>query len=616
LYQGIQAYSTSLAFPFAVQDAFFENNVGGIAMTGVYGASVTRCQFEVPGDVELPNPDASAFGIYLFGCAGFEIEENNLVRSPNGAQLTSGIAVRESIGSNRIYKNTMDGFTVGTNVMGKNTGVDFSEGLQVLCNNFGQESMLNTFDIALTDFEMDYTDNEPTMAATQGVMPEDDQDFTAPAGNLFSYNPASTAFDYYAEPDANSVIYFHHSQDGVYSVIPNSIEGDLLLNPPATTVFYSPLNSCPSQINYVIDKPSLVSKILLLDGLLEDEWSVYEERIDMGSTTNLVAFINNPGHSSIEVRNELMLYPKDISDDAWKAAVYRIPAMNPWHLAQALIAGSPLRPEVIHMMEEAGIEQYYIDLVKNNQPGGVTHKMILESEITHFQGERQHSFNHMLRAHLTHDSIVSWTEVQPLFDAMDKGLINYLKADVLAYWGDFASSENVLGTCQLNGESDLWCELISGIHSLSRDSLDYDNLPNELVQLAYHLALHPEIRGSAASIALLAFSDSLDFDAEISYPQSTKGLRTVKGPQVPDSGIQLFPNPARSEVHAVFSNNSYQGITSMELVNLEGRIVHRITGPFDALVTLDVHGVAPGQYVLQALSDQTIRFMVPLTVMR
>jgi hypothetical protein len=99
LYQGIQAYSTSLAFPFAVQEAFFENNVGGIAMTGVYGASVTRCDFEVPGDVELPNPNASAFGIYLFGCAGFEIEENNLSRSPNGAQLTSGIAVRESIGS-------------------------------------------------------------------------------------------------------------------------------------------------------------------------------------------------------------------------------------------------------------------------------------------------------------------------------------------------------------------------------------------------------------------------------------------------------------------------------------------------------------------------------------
>ncbi|MFN8698799.1 MAG: hypothetical protein ACK5XQ_05680, partial [Flavobacteriales bacterium] len=68
-------------------------------MTGVYGASVTRCEFEVPGDVELPNPNASAFGIYLFGCAGFEIEENNLSRSPNGAQLTSGIAVRESIGS-------------------------------------------------------------------------------------------------------------------------------------------------------------------------------------------------------------------------------------------------------------------------------------------------------------------------------------------------------------------------------------------------------------------------------------------------------------------------------------------------------------------------------------
>ncbi|MFN9799586.1 MAG: hypothetical protein ACK54P_06165, partial [Bacteroidota bacterium] len=135
--------------------------------------------------------------------------------------------------------------------------------------------MMNTFDIALTDFEMDYTDNEPTMAATQGMMPESQLDVASPAGNLFSYNPASTAFDYYAEPDAKSVIYFSHSPSSTFNVIPLTVDGELSVIVPSTDVNYHPQNSCPSEINYQVDVPSLISKMALLDGLLEDEWSVY-----------------------------------------------------------------------------------------------------------------------------------------------------------------------------------------------------------------------------------------------------------------------------------------------------------------------------------------------------
>jgi hypothetical protein len=510
----------------------------------------------------------------------------------------------------------MDGFTVATNVMGKNTGADFSEGLQVLCNNFGQESMLNAFDIALTDFEMDYTDNEPTMAATQGMMPSNTQDVTAPAGNLFSYNPGNGAYDYYAEPDANSVIYFHHTPDGVFNVVPQTIEGELLPFGPVGEVFYSPLNSCPSEINYVINVPSLISKMTLLDGLIEDEWNVYEERVDMGSTTNLVAFITNPAHSSIEVRNELMLYPKDISDDAWKAAVYRIPAMNPWHLAQALIAGSPLRPEVIHLMEDAGIDQYYIDLVKNNQSGGITQKMILESEITHFQGERQHTADHLLRGHLVNDSLVSWTDVSGLFDGVDHGLRAYLKADFLANQGDYESSETTLGACVVDGEVDVWCELLKEIHALDRDSLDWHALSGDLLQLSLHLASHPELRGSATSRALLVYSDTLQFDAEIAYPQSAKGLRVGADRKHKLATLQAFPNPATSELNVVLSPELASQIDRVELMDSQGRMVASFVQTPNAIWTIYVSGYSEGQYMLNAYAGNDLLGSLSIQIVR
>ena len=608
LYQGIQAYSTSLAFPFAVQDAFFENNVGGIAMTGVYGASVTRCEFEVPGDVELPNPDASAFGIYLFGCAGFEIEENNLVRSPNGAQLTSGIAVRESIGSNRIYKNTMDGFTVGTNVMGKNTGIDFSEGLQVLCNNFGQESMMNTFDIALTDFEMDYTDNEPTMAATQGMMPESQLDVASPAGNLFSYNPASTAFDYYAEPDANSVIYFSHSPSSTYNVIPQSIEGELIVVVPSGTVNYHPQNSCPSDISIPVVIPNLISKMAMLDGLLEDEWMVYREQVDMGSTADLISFIKNPNHTSIQVRNALMLFPKNVSNEAWHAAIHRIPAMNPWHLAQALIAGSPLRPEVIRMMDQAGINSYYINLVKNNQPGGVTSKMILESEMTHFNGNRQHALNGLMRAYFSGDSSVSTVHAVTHLEKGDSWLKVPLHADLLISIGELDNAEAILGSCIEDGEPDDWCLFQKQLVQAMRDSLSWDSLPASFLDHCYFLSAHPQKRGSAQAQALLsAMADSL-FEQEIAYPQSVKVIRTDSPRSDKSHRMEVYPNPARSEINVVFSREMGELIDRIEIVDANGKIVLAHGQLPNAIWIADVSGLSSGQYVVNALSgNRTIQ---------
>lgn len=602
LYLGIEAYSYSLAYPFFVQEAWFENNVGGIAMSGVYGASVTRSEFRVPGNISLPNPDASAFGIHLFGCAGFEIEENDLVVNPTGTELTSGIAIRESVGSNRIYNNSVERFTVAVNVMGKNAGEDFSEGLQILCNELGKQTAPNIYCIALTDFEMDYNDGEPTMAATQGMMPIDLDDVTAPAGNTFSYNSDPSAYDYFAEPDANSVIYFSHSETQNYNVVPLTIEGDLNVQLPNYNVEFDPGNSCPSEVNYTISKPYIISKILSLDSLIADEWDVYMERVDNGSTTDLIDFIRDPDNTSIQVRNELMLSPTEISNQVWSEAINRNPAMNPWHLAQALIAGSPLNKQVITMMENAGIDQYYIDLVEENQPGGVTQKMIMESEIAYFNLQRQHTYAHLARAFFAGDSTIVSAEVLSHLEKGDPGLRVPLEADVRIATGDFETAENLLGSCIISGTNDNWCELQLSLLEIERDSLSWDSLPQGMLDIGLYLSASPQEKGCAQARAfMMAVADSL-YDAEIAYPQSTKSLKTRSKSTLTRRLIQVFPNPASNEANVVLSPLVAEIIDRIEVSDSQGRIVETIRQPRNPIWIVNVGRHAVGHYHIRAFS--------------
>lgn len=113
---------------------------------------------------------------------------------------------------------------------------------------------------------------------------------------------------------------------------------------------------------------------------------VYEDWSDGGDPTGLIDFINDAGNDSYAVRNQLMLVAPAVSDAAWKSAFTRSVPMNPWHLAQALIANSPLTPEVTEMMTTYNLGAYYRQLVNGAQNGGVSMHSIYRSEIAYWRG--------------------------------------------------------------------------------------------------------------------------------------------------------------------------------------------------------------------------------------
>jgi hypothetical protein len=211
---------------------------------------------------------------------------------------------------------------------------------------------------------------------------------------------------------------------------------------------------------------------------------------------------------------------------------------------------------------------------------------------------------------------VTWTEASELFEGVDQGLRRYLRADILASKGDFSSAETTLGSCIVDGDSDVWCELLKLVYALDRDSLDGYALSGDLLQLTLHLASHPEIRGSAASRAFLAYSESLEFDAEIAYPQSVKGLRISDQSKWEDFEIQIFPNPARDELNVLFSNGINEEVSSLEISDIQGRVVFRSIGPHNALWSLDVRALSAGSYIMNIFSDDRIRYTSPLQIVK
>ena len=77
----------------------------------------------------------------------------------------------------------------------------------------------------------------------------------------------------------------------------------------------------------------------------------------------------------------------------------RIPALNPWHLAQALLANSPLQRDVLDMVESLPIDPFYKELVYGGQ-SGVSMHTIYQSEIAYFYAKKTTALQAMVRKSL------------------------------------------------------------------------------------------------------------------------------------------------------------------------------------------------------------------------
>ncbi len=392
----------------------FTNCGHGLGILFANPAHVTNCDFKEPDlDMVGQGLGAPVYGTYLEKTLTILFEHNSYwaagvegMEPPYGNPLVGSTFNAIGENSNRFFDNKYYGFkanngaqySAAVTIQGDNDGPGLGDGLQFKCNQFSFSPPGGD-----DDYDLAFTGPGVSVGDRQGG----NTDAQAPAGNTFLMNCAGEAHMKVDDVPSNTGLYFqywHHTWTSTAQVVPTCLTNPPLV-PYSTAV--PPFSPTPGTIN--MDANLQFNRAIACGGgammLMASGGqnaanavsnaaserttlkAVYDNWTDGGNTEGLADYVRNLANTSYQVRNQLMLVAPKVSSDVWKLVFYREVPMNSWHLAQALIANSPLEPEVYRMMEESELTAYYKQLVANEQ-GGMNMQTIMESELAYWESEQ------------------------------------------------------------------------------------------------------------------------------------------------------------------------------------------------------------------------------------
>ncbi len=386
LYLAVRHHTWTAGRMIKLDEGVFNGCGLSIYLTGSSNSVITRNTVNVP-DHPVTGLQYN-YGSSLYACTGFEFEENVFTATGSDWPKAGSIFSKTGIENNLFYNNCYNGFTgngtagysAGTVIQKENHGADEFGGLHFKCNDYSSTTA-NDYDIAFTD--------EATIGQQQGG----DADNKAPGGNTFEplCLGGSSEQNLYVEFGLNQFDYYHHDPASTpLRVVPEC----------ASAVIDQAAQYMPTVHQY--DKP-LVCPVDLSGGMVatadvgsaaaaEAEFTllreVYDDWADGGNTAGLLDYIRDAHNSSYDVRNHLMLVAPRVTLRAWEETINRVPAMNPWHVAQALIANSPLQAEVLALVESSGLTDYHKTLINNAQGGGISMLSLMESDMARAYGNK------------------------------------------------------------------------------------------------------------------------------------------------------------------------------------------------------------------------------------
>lgn len=411
LVHGVEYIHTQTGRQVRVHDAVMVELGAGIRVEG----AANWCGL-LRNNILVRSADFTSSGIdaaYGFGIWGQPLSffvDNNLVEGTDWGQSYPTVgAIFDGTGGNakRYYNNTFNFLGFGTFIQGINDGGSPGDGLEIKCNDYGitPEEGPNFYDIVFNDVNPSVGDRQGSPAGF----------LDSPAGNRFSLTTCWTGESnmYVPQLAVNTFTYWHHATN------PNWMMKPLCrTNPPIadgwftnTFTVFNKESACPGYIPLVGNGGPEMLRMVEAEEEHELLKQVYESERDGGNTETLKAYVYDPAQNSSDVRSALMLHAPRVSVETWTEVFRRETPLNPWHLAQALVANSPLQPEVVRMMEGSGLTPFYKDLVYGAQNGGVNSQTILESEMGYWKHAHAEALYRLAGAAMDEESEVGLDDV-------------------------------------------------------------------------------------------------------------------------------------------------------------------------------------------------------------
>ncbi|MFO0450063.1 MAG: T9SS type A sorting domain-containing protein, partial [Pseudomonadota bacterium] len=463
-------------------------------------------------------------------------------------------------------------------------------GLEFRCNKFGQLD-----EPCLTDFNLLAG---ATVQNIQGANYINEE-----AANIFDNNICDNPTEHFTVGiNANSIEkYYHNPNSGSLTLEPNC--HNLGANVPfETTSTYGEATTCPA---YAPAGPlQLYQKHSLSTAGFTDTNNLYYQKIDKGDFQLLAALVEDPNAESIDIRNELVQCSPYVSDIIWHKAINRTVPMNPWHLAQALLANSPLKQRVQQMVLQSGLSNYYKTLIMNGQYGGITTRDIYESDLMLLNRRVQESKRDFINYYMLEeedDDVDRMGAIASMLDRSDR-TDNLILAGLALWKGDFTEATNLLDDCPaIGGNTDHLCQVLSIVIEEKSNS-DVCFTPAGLAALQAVATDESECGYAQARAWLAEYADE-------EYPQNIGSSSGIPRNLMIEEGIadvQLLsaqPNPSQGTVYLTYLLP--EGIESceLEIIDSNGKLIEKRLATGKGIEEWNCKECPSGIYLIRMMAE-------------
>ncbi|HNI06005.1 MAG TPA: hypothetical protein PL010_15375 [Flavobacteriales bacterium] len=596
-----------------IRNNLFDRCAGGVRLNNTTNAVLDENEFVVPDALTTGTGFPWAYGFGIWGGSGFTIE-NNHVRGDGPIALnpvTIG-AIFDNTGNitdqtNEYANNTFDQLTYGTFIQQVNDGPGPDDGLHLKCNDYGTgyPNSQNFRDIA-------FTGPTPRVGDKQGA-PYDGINQQLLAGNTFTLCDESDLLTNMVEDiaDVNMFTYWHHAPTPGFNLNAHCrLPG--LANFQPDVLLYNKEEACGQFMMAMVGggggQASRMQQAQEEYALVR---TVYDSQRDGGNTASLKEYVYDPAHSSSEVRNTLMLAAPKVSIETWAEVFKREAPLNPWHMAQALLANSPLQPEVVRMMEESELTPYYKQLVLGGQGDGINSQTILESEMSHWKHEHAEALKRLVAEALeaeTTEAIDAALTVEAQYPEMGTP---WSRIHLLIAKGDLAGAKAIVDELNAVAEPEGAMEVLGMSLDLEMDGTPLADAPPAMLERLQYLADN-EGTGMFAAQSWLHLLQPDAYPERILLPVDTRSsfAGPVDGdPVATDEVISVYPNPAKDQAAVYVVVKLHEGMEkgTVQVFDPIGRLVHtEQVASSTAIVEVPVQGFVPGLYLV-ALDGEGLR---------
>jgi hypothetical protein len=604
LNRAIKATGPAKGFYPIIDHAKFINNRGGVLLAGFGLSQITRNNFNWVAITEPSN--TPTYGLYLQECQGYRVEENYF-DAADGIE-TFGVCVNNS-GNNitQIYRNYFTNLHAASMVYNDNRN-EFAigePGLQWSCNEYGtsgSNSNSNTYQIGLWGSEVAGIPSSQSLF--QGTNP------SISAGNKFYEDCTPDPTDPNEYPNERELKLMEQIDGSYYNYVhDNPATSTPLCRTPGIGLINSAQNNsntCPSNFSIVHNTITIATSIQEAHTFEQQLKTAYDGYANNGTGPLLKSILMDASKTSIEVRNALMDAAPKVTDELLLLALKRQPQLEGWHMAQAMLANSPLRASVMNELAKSDYYPFYKALVQAGQSGGLTTRQLMEMDYAHFISSQHYDFDQLLQIQMNFEEseIGNWENLETQLATLDFMLTPSDKAQLALSKGDLNEAASQLSNC--GTEENDYCECISVALELAQNGMTSTGLPNNIVSDLQNIASTSGHKMQATAELLLEFWGLGVYKELLELPEgaSLRSTRIPKLEEIEIKSLGVNPNPADGIVYINYLLPDGWVKAEITVYDYLGKVSSKFdASQFDGIIEFDGQLLPAGVYLIELEVD-------------